>query len=172
MGYMTVMAILNDGWHVMKKNKEELIDRIEDGMNGIERFCGTPHLSKKVITKHGIKNYSSVVIVNRSFHADDENLLYVGMNTMKNMTHADPDMDMEHMIMHMKDIKHAKDLLERSESNMYFRLAESILRDVKGQGGNNKEADDHITKLIKETVEQSGGIVSEKELQNEINRLR
>ena len=171
MGYMTVVTILNDGWHVIKKNKDELIDRIEDGMKGIERSCGSPHLSKKRVTKHSIKNYSSVVSVNRSFHADDENLLYVGMNNMKNLSHADPDLSIDHIKTRIKDLNHASELLNRSKEYMYIRMAEYILKECRQKGKTDEEISNGIDAYVNELVCENGKSVSEKELRKAIKSL-
>lgn len=178
MGYMTVITILNDGWHIAKNNTNELIDRIEDGMNGIERFGGIPRLSKKIVTKHNIKNYSSVISVNRSFHADDENLLYVGMNNMKNLTHTDQDLSVEQIQCRIKDISHAQKLLEQSKENMYYQIAEHIVKTCRLQCNitlekkTEEELVDCINRYVDEVVEASAGTISGKELRKAIKRLR
>ena len=178
MGYMTVVTILNDGWHVIKNNKEELIDSIENGMHGIERVCGSPHLSKKMVTRHSIKNYSSCVIVNRSFHADEDTLLYVGQNNMKNLTHSDADTDIDTMLTRMRDINRAKDLLARSEENMYYQIAEQIVRKSKmecsmtQEDKTEKDVADCIEQCINEVVKKGADGISGKKLRNAIKRFK
>lgn len=56
MGFMTVVAILNDGWETIKENKEQFINAIEDGMS----------TGKDPVHYYAIGNHSNPVIVAKS----------------------------------------------------------------------------------------------------------
>lgn len=77
MGYMTSICILNDGWDLIKKNPDEFLDSIQEGM---------ATFNDEAVSYHSIKNFSSPVMVSRSKHADVPQLHLAHMNSMISLT--------------------------------------------------------------------------------------
>ena len=107
MGYMTVVSILNDAWENIKRHPDEFIENIEKGMFDTKR-C-------RSVEWYSVGSYVNPMEVSKSFHADNDQVFYVGKNTMTNLTdwNSKSKNEIEFQLKRMKQAKSAINLLEK-----------------------------------------------------------
>lgn len=95
MGFMTTVTFLNDIWHVIKKNPQEFMDVIEQGMSGINPLSLYGERKIKTINDYGIKNCGNGIDVGMSHHADVPALYLVYRNCMTTFGRENDNLDLE-----------------------------------------------------------------------------
>lgn len=119
MGYMTVVSILNDGWHLLQENPDKFMDNISRGMRG--EYRGS------VVQAYGVQGFANPMEVHRSFHANESNLLLVGQNHMENVADINPNrMDDFYLTYKVKTLQQAAYALSFAEDQVFAALANTI----------------------------------------------
>lgn len=119
MGYMTVVSILNDGWHLLQENPDKFMDNISRGMRG--EYRGS------VVQEYGVQGFANPMEVHRSFHANESNLLLVGQNHMENVADINPNrMDDFYLTYKVKTLQQAAYALSFAEDQVFAALANTI----------------------------------------------
>ena len=125
MGYMTVVSILNDAWHDIKKNPEQFIANIEKGMHDY---------TSKVINHYPISGYANPMEVHRSFHANQSNLLLVGGNHMENVAVIDSSRtDDFYLAYKARALHEAEEKIEHAKVSLCYAIANAIETHFKTQ---------------------------------------
>lgn len=119
MGYMTVVSILNDGWHTIEHHLDEFSKNIFDGMTGCNHGVGP----QKMVNSYPVGNHCNPMQVAKSFHADCPQVFYVGQNCMTMLTDwtSKNKSDIEFQL---ERIKAAKSMLNYQEKELKKKLKE------------------------------------------------
>lgn len=107
MGYMTTVTILNDGFDQIEKHPKEFIEKISDGMNGINRF---DRLVRQNINSYGIGNHANVIQVVKSHHADEPRMFIAFQNSLDIVGWGNDSKHLEHR---KRLLKLAKEMVKR-----------------------------------------------------------
>ena len=119
MGYMTVVSILNDGWHTIEEHPDEFVRNIFNGMTeGKEPFG-----KQKRVKSYPVGNHCNPMQVAKSFHADCPQIFYVGQNCMTMLTDWTAK-DRDDIEFQLKRIKSAKSMLNDREKELKKQLKE------------------------------------------------
>lgn len=127
MGYMTVVSILNDGWHLLQENPDKFMDNISRGMRG--EYRGS------VVQAYGVQGFANPMEVHRSFHANESKLLLVGQNHMEDVADMTPNRTDEFYLTYkVRTLHQAADALEYAQMQVFTVLADIIETAVRNKG--------------------------------------
>ena len=126
MGFMTIVSILNDGWHLMKANPEQFMANIEKGMRD-----WSPGGS---VRDYPIGNFCNPMEVRRSFHADQSVLLLAGQNSLEDLADFDPTRkDAFYLAYKARAMHRAAAELEYANRLLQEKLSEMVVQDMKAR---------------------------------------
>lgn len=127
MGYMTVVSILNDGWHTIKDNPDIFIENIQKGMQGEYRASTVQH--------YPIKGFCNPMEVRRSFHADRSVLLLVGQNHMEEIADINPmrENDDFYLAYKARTLMSAEDQLEQARMQVLTTITRFLVDKLSAQ---------------------------------------
>lgn len=126
MGFMTIVSILNDGWHLMKANPELFMENIEKGMRD-----WSPGGS---VREYPIKGFCNPMEVRRSFHADESVLLLAGQNALEDLADFDPTRKDDFYFAYKTRAMHrAATELEYANRLLQEKLSELIVQDMRAR---------------------------------------
>lgn len=156
MGYMTVVKILNDGWHIIKDNPEQFVENIEKGMH---------QYSDRLIVEYPVGNYVNPMSVHKSVHADIPQLLLVHQNAMWDLNTVYTDFakgvnSPERVKRHMEKIEYAKELLKSTGDSLLYEVSLRIKNEIVEKG--IETSDESILAYIKTSDWADVGISHEK----------
>lgn len=156
MGYMTIVKILNDGWHIIRDNPEQFMENIEKGMN---------QYSDRLIVEYPVGNYANPMSVHRSEHADIPQLILAHQNAMWDLNCVYTDFakgvnSPERVQRHVEKINYAKRLLKDTEDTLLYEVSRKIKSEIEEKG--IKKTDGSILNYIASSDWAGVGIPHEK----------
>lgn len=123
MGYMTTVTILNDGFDNIERDPKGFVDKIKEGMYGINRWNMK---ERKNINSYGVGNHGNLMEVAKSHHADDARMYVVFQNSMDCVGWGNDSNNLQHR---KRVLETAKQMVEREEEEI--KKLEKQFREVK-----------------------------------------
>ena len=120
MGYMTTITIRNDGFDSIKKNPEEFIKAIEEGMNGVNKMYlnekGEP--DRKSVNDYSVGYHSNPLCVALSHHANIPRL-YIVHENMMNIIGSNSNLSEKRTLeLRKRELQIIKDIINQEEEEI------------------------------------------------------
>ena len=131
MGYMTVVSILNDAWDLIKKNPQQFIENIEEGMHGYTVSPVTKQRQYSRINTYPIGYHCNPMEVCKSFHADDYQVFLVGGNSLNSLVEFNLDMPKNKLEYLIESQMRAEEMIGYSKKYIIKKIEEEILASLK-----------------------------------------